>query len=299
MAEPDNRKGTLYLVGAISVFAAQDGISRHLGASYNVFSIVMLRYWVFVLFGLWLMWKVHGGLSKGLLVTNWRLQTLRGVLLAAEICVMQVAFVKLGLIESHAVFVTSPLMVAALSGPILGEKVGWRRWMAIGFGCVGVLFILKPGGGVFSLWSLVPLLGAFLYALYGLLTRLAGRTSSSAASFFWMAVVGAIAMTLPGILLWRPMTPEDSLWMATLCCSGVLGHYLLIRSYEVAEASALQPFAYLQLVLIAVFGITIFGEVLRWNVALGAVIVVAAGLFTWWRQQMRARKAAIAPTIPR
>lgn len=299
MVEPDNRKGTLYLVGAVSVFAAQDGISRHLGVSYNVFSIVMLRYWVFVLFGLWLMRKVHGGLPKGLLVTNWPLQTLRGVLLAAEICVMQVAFVKLGLIESHAVFTTNPLMVAALSGPLLGEKVGWRRWIAIGAGCVGVLIILKPGGGVFSLWSLVPLLGALLYALYGLLTRLAGRTASSAVSFFWMAVVGAIVLTPPGIVLWQPMTPEDSLWMATLCCSGVLGHYLLIRSYEVAEASALQPFAYLQLVLIAVFGITIFGEVLRWNVAFGAVIVVAAGLFTWWRQQMRARKAAIAPTIPR
>ena len=84
-----------------------------------------------------------------------------------------------------------------------------------------------------------------------------------------------------------------------MCALSAGGHGLLIRAYELAEASALQPFAYLQLVLIAVFGITIFGEVLRWNVALGAVIVVAAGLFTWWRQQMRARKAAIAPTIPR
>jgi drug/metabolite transporter (DMT)-like permease len=73
-----------------------------------------------------------------------------------------------------------------------------------------------------------------------------------------------------------------------LCCTGIIGHWLLIRCYEIAEASAVQPFAYLQLVFIAIFGITIFGETLRWNVALGAVIVVAAGLFTLWRQRVRA-----------
>jgi drug/metabolite transporter (DMT)-like permease len=82
--------------------------------------------------------------------------------------------------------------------------------------------------------------------------------------------------------------------MAVLCCSGILGHYLLIRCYEVAEASAVQPFAYLQLVFISIFGITIFDEVLRWNVALGALIVVGAGLFAWWRQRVRARAEAIA-----
>jgi drug/metabolite transporter (DMT)-like permease len=86
--------------------------------------------------------------------------------------------------------------------------------------------------------------------------------------------------------------------MATLCCTGIIGHWLLIRSYEITEASAVQPFAYLQLVFIAFFGITIFGEALRWNVALGALIVVAAGLFTFWRQQIRARAELSRPTIP-
>lgn len=297
MAEQNNRKGTLFLLAAMLVFAGQDGISGHLGRSYNVFSIVMLRYWVFVAFGVWLMRRAHGGLGPALASPFKGTQIIRGLLLAFEICVMQLAFVKLGLIETHAVFTTSPLMVAALSGPILGEKVGWRRWAAIGVGCLGVLVILQPGAGVFSLWSLVPLLGAFIYALYGLLTRFVGRADTSPVSFFWMGLVGLIALTLPGIWFWKPMSPVDSLWMATLCCTGILGHYFLIRCYELAEASAVQPFAYLQLVFISFFGITIFGEVLRWNVALGAGIVVAAGLFTLWRQRVRARAEAIARLV--
>jgi drug/metabolite transporter (DMT)-like permease len=298
MAEQNNRIGTLMFCMAMFIFAAQDGISRHLGSHYNVFSIVMLRYWVFAAFGVWLLLRAHGSIRPAFATPHPVRQAIRGLLLAVQICIMQLAFVTLGLIESHAVFVTAPLIVAALSGPLLGEKVGWRRWTAIGVGCVGVLVVLKPGAGVFSLWSLVPLLGAFLYALYGLLTRYVGRADSSAISFFWMGMMGALAMTVPGLWLWQPMTPVDSFWMATLCCTGIIGHWLLIRSYEITEASAVQPFAYLQLVFIAFFGITIFGEALRWNVALGALIVVAAGLFTFWRQQIRARAELSRPTIP-
>ena len=90
------------------------------------------------------------------------------------------------------------------------------------------------------------------------------------------------------------MTPGDSVWMVILCCSGVLGHWLLIRCYELAEASAVQPLAYLQLVFVSILGIALFNEVLRWNVVIGALIVVAAGLFTLWRQRVRAQAEAIA-----
>ena len=85
------------------------------------------------------------------------------------------------------------------------------------------------------------------------------------------------------------MTPPDWAWMATLCCTAVLGHWLLIKAYAVAEASTVQPFAYLQIVFVSVLGLTLFHEVLRPNVAIGAGIVVAAGLFTLWRAQVRAR----------
>jgi drug/metabolite transporter (DMT)-like permease len=217
------------------------------------------------------------------------LQTTRGLLLALEVCVMVLAFVLLGLVESHAVFTCYPLLVAALSGPVLGERVGWRRWTAIGIGFVGVLIILQPGLRVFSPAALVPLLSAFLFALYGLLTRYVSRNDPASVSFFWTGAVGALAMTPLGLWYWEPMTAPDWGWMALLCCFAALAHYLLIRAYEVAEASAVQPFAYLQLVFASAIGIFLFGEALEWNVAIGAAVVVCAGLFTLWRQRVTAK----------
>ncbi|HKL70875.1 DMT family transporter, partial [Salibaculum sp.] len=211
------------------------------------------------------------------------LQIFRGLLLAAEICVMVLAFVYLGLVESHAVFACYPLLIAALSGPVLGEGVGWRRWVAIGVGFVGVLVILQPGITVFQPAAVIPLIAATMFALYGLLTRYAARRDTAATSFFWTGVSGMVALTLAGIWFWESMTTFDWGWMGLLCITGALGHFLLIKTYEVAEASAVQPFAYLQLVFASALGIAVFNETLEPNVAIGAAIVVGAGLFTLLR----------------
>lgn len=101
--------------------------------------------------------------------------------------------------------------------------------------------------------------------------------------------MGAVAMTFVGVWFWVPMSSIDWIYMACLCVTGVTGHWLLIRCYEVAEASAVQPFAYLQLVFASVIGITIFGETVRLNVAIGVGLIVAAGLFTFWREGLKRR----------
>jgi drug/metabolite transporter (DMT)-like permease len=213
-------------------------------------------------------------------------------MLALEVCVLVLAFVLLGLVESHAVFAAYPLLVAALSGPVLGEKVGWRRWTAIGIGFIGVVIILQPGLRVFSPAALIALFSAFLFALYALLTRYVSRGDSASVSFFWTGAVGALAMTPVGLWHWEPMSLPDWGWMALLCCTAAFAHWLLIRTYEVAEASAVQPFAYLQLVFASAIGIFVFGEALELNVAVGAAVVVCAGLFTLWRQRVKAKTAA-------
>lgn len=94
-------------------------------------------------------------------------------------------------------------------------------------------------------------------------------------------------MTLIGIWFWEPMTPADWSMMALLCVTGATGHYLLIKCYDVAEASAVQPFAYLQLPFAASLGIMVFGEAIRPNVVFGASLIVGAGLFTLWRQRQK------------
>ena len=287
MAEQNTRLGIWLMVATTFVFALQDGISRHLASEYNVLMVVMIRYWFFAAFVVSVAVR-QAGLRAAAATEQPLLQAFRGLLLAAEICVMVLAFVLLGLVESHAVFASYPLLIAALSGPVLGERVGWRRWAAIGVGFLGVLIILRPGFTVFSPAALVPLLSASMFALYGLLTRYVGRRDSTATSFFWTGTVGAVFMTAIGIWFWEPMTAPDWVWMGCLCITGASGHWLLIRTYEVAEASAVQPFAYLQLVFASTIGLTVFGEELAWNVALGASIVIAAGLFTLWRERARA-----------
>ncbi|WP_415922708.1 DMT family transporter [Tateyamaria sp. SN6-1] len=277
------------MVAVSIVFAAQDGISRHLADSYNVMMVVMIRYWFFAAFVITVAGRKAGGVRAAARTDQPMLQAFRGLLLAAEICVMVTAFTVLGLVESHAIFAAYPLLVAALSGPVLGETVGWRRWLAIGVGFVGVLFILKPGLGVFDPAAIIPVVSALMFAMYGLLTRYAARRDTTATSFFWTGTVGAVAMTGVGLWFWEPMSGTDWVWMALLCMTGATGHWLLIRCYEVAEASAVQPFAYFQMVFAASVGILLFGEALEWNVALGAAIIVGAGLFTLWRERQQAR----------
>jgi drug/metabolite transporter (DMT)-like permease len=290
MSQTNNvRLGIWLMVLTTFVFSVQDGLSRHLAGEYNVLMIVMIRYWFFAAFVISIAARKPGGIRAAVRTTQPALQIFRGVLLSTEICVMVASFTLLGLVQSHAVFTCYPLLVAALSGPILGEKVGWRRWSAIGIGFVGVLIILQPGMDVFEPLAVIPLLAAVMFAVYGLLTRYAARRDSTATSFFWTGVAGAVTMTAIGLWAWEPMAQSDWVWMGALCLTGVTGHWLLIRCYEAAEASAVQPFAYLQLVFVSVIGISIFGETVKMNVAIGTGIIVAAGLFTLWRERAQGR----------
>ncbi len=285
--QTDTRLGILLMIATTFVFAVQDGISRHLAENYNVIMIVMIRYWFFAAFVITIATRQSGSIRAAAATKQPLLQITRGTLLALEICVMVSAFVLLGLVESHAIFACYPLLIAALSGPVLGEQVGWRRWTAIGIGFIGVLVILQPGYTVFAPAAAIPLASALMFALYGLLTRYAARKDTTATSFFWTGTSGAVVMTIAGVWFWEPMTAADWQWMAALCLTGAGGHWLLIKTYEVAEASAVQPFAYLQLVFASAIGIFLLGETLRPNVALGAAIVVGAGLFTLWRAKQK------------
>ncbi|MEO0944776.1 MAG: DMT family transporter, partial [Pseudomonadota bacterium] len=148
---------------------------------------------------------------------------------------------------------------------------------------------LDPGRGVFDPVALIPLGSALLFALYGVATRYAARRDTTATSFFWTGIVGALIMTAVGLPNWEAMDRADALWMATLCATGVLGHWMLIRCYELAEASAVQPFAFFHQVFAAALGIVVFAEVLRINVAIGASVILAAGIFALWRAHRQAQ----------
>ena len=285
MTKQNERLGILLMIITTIVFASQDGLSKYLATEYNVYMVVMIRYWFFAAFVISVSSQKTGGIKRVAKTKSPILQIFRSLVLVAEMCITILAFTLLGLAETHAIFASYPLIIAMLSGPILGEYVGWRRWLAICVGFIGILIILNPGNGIFSPYALVPLVGAILFALYGLLTRYVGQYDNSSTSFFWTGVVGSIAMTIIGLNYWDPVSKSDWSIMLLLSASGVVGHYLLIKCYEVAEASAVQPFAYLQLIWASMIGIIIFGEQITTNVLIGACIIVGAGLFTLWRER--------------
>ncbi|MDY0870998.1 DMT family transporter [Dongia rigui] len=277
--------GYLFALAATTIFSFQDAVSKHLGDHYPPIFITMIRYWAFGAFCILIASRRPGGLRAAAQTTRPVLQIMRGVLLATEIMIVITSFAHAGLAHSTAVLSATPLVVTLLSIPLLGEHVGWRRWSAIIVGLIGVLLILKPdAGGFLDLWLLLPVVCCFMYAIYLIATRLVSRTDTPATSFFYIGVAGAATATLVGPFFWTSLEGWDKAWMALLCVTGMTGHYLVIRAYELLDASAAQPISYLGLVYASLFGVLLYGETLTWNILAGSIIVVAAGIFTFWRE---------------
>jgi drug/metabolite transporter (DMT)-like permease len=275
----NTRAGIWLMILAVSFFAVQDGFSRHLAETYSVPFVVMIRYWVFGAFVLLWALRRPGGL-RSTATAQPVLHLARASLLIAEVCLIVWGYTLIGLIESHAVFAVCPLLIAALSGPMLGERLDLRGWLAILAGMLGVLVILQPGSGVFTPAALLPLASAFMFALYSVLTRKAAARDSTFTSLFWSGIIGAVIITAIGLPQWEPISPRDWAFMAAYAFLALAANFTLIKCYETAEASAVQPFAYLQIVLISIIGVVVYDEVLEPHVMIGAAIVIAAGLAT-------------------
>jgi len=218
----------------------------------------------------------------------------RGVLLAVQVVLAITCFAIIGLARSQAIFSATPILIALLSMPILGERVGWRRWVAIGAGLFGVLLILKPEGEFFDVKLLLAITSCFNFAFYVIATRLVSRDDSAMTSFFYTGVIGGITMTIIGPFYWSWMSPGDWGWMALVCMTSISSHYFLIRAYDLLDAAAVQPLTYLSLVYASIIGVTIYDETLSLNTIIGSIVVVAAGIFTVWREHVVGRRAAMA-----
>ena len=271
--------GIVLMVLTVMTFSTQDGFSRLLAGNYNTLMVVMVRYWVFGAFVMVLALRRPEGLRAAVRSKRPGIELLRAMLLVAEVCIIVYGYTLIGLINSHAVFAFCPLLIVALSGPVLGERISWQRWAAVGAGCMGVLVVLGPGGEIFSWAALLPLISAFMFALYSVLTRLTTRDAPSFPSFFWPPVIGAVVMTAIGLPFWEMVTPRDAVFLLIYGLLSVLSNWLLQKTYETAEASRVQPFAYLQIVFTAGIGMTFFGEALHMQVVVGVVIVVMAGIY--------------------
>lgn len=276
--QTSSRTGILLMIATVAAFAVQDGFSKGLARDYNTLMVVMIRYWAFAAFVLVLALRRPDGLRAALATRRLGAHVLRGALLVAEICLIVWGYTLIGLIDSLALFSVSPLLVVALSGPLLAERVGWQGWAAVALALVGVVVMLRPGAGVFSWPALLPLSSALLFAVYSVLTRLTTRDEPPFPAFFWPAIAGAVLMTGIGLPRLTAIDPRDLWQLAAYCAIGILGNWLLQRTYETAEASRVQPYAYLHIVFVTAIGIWIYDEVLRPWILAGSAIVISAGL---------------------
>ena len=287
------KKGVLTIVLATLFFAIMDGVSRYLAENYNVFVINMVRSWVLALLVIVISLRKKNGILKVISTKQPYIQFIRGLLLISAILIGVYSFTTLGLVQTHSILSFFPLIVVAFSGPILNEKIGIQRWLAVLFGFLGVLIILDPTNFIISFDAVLPILGAFVLGFYTILTRKVSKDDSSETSFFWVAIVGCIVMSIVGPFYWEPILYRDWGWMALLCVLSTAGHFLLIKAYENAEASVLQPFTYFQLFFASIIGIIIFNDIITLSIFIGGIIVVGSGVFSAWRNYINNKKISL------
>ena len=279
--------GILSIVSAVLCFSIMNGITKYLSEFYNVITLNMFRYWFFAVF----LFFINSNKNKSIVIVskskNRLLQTFRGSMLAIQMCFAHYCFLKLGLIETSAIFAVGPLMVTALSIVFLNEKVGWQRLVAIAFGFIGIMIILRPGMKVFDPLSILALACALSYAVYQILTRFVSNFDTSETSFFYTGITGAIILSFVGPFFYIDVLKSDWILILMICFLGTSAHYFVIKAYQYSEASLLQPFNYLQLVFVSLIGMIVFNEVLEIPVLIGSLMIVFAGLFTFWRNSLQ------------
>ena len=276
--------GIALMVITTFLFSVMDGISRFLADDNSVLSLVSFRYWFVSLLIVILCLFIKNGFKRIIYTKQPFLQLSRGIILSINNCIVIYSFTLIGLIETHAVIACYPLMVAALSVPFLGEKFGWRRWSAIAVGFFGVIIIIRPSMEIFSGGSFFALIGALLFSIYLILTRYVSKRDGAITSFFWMGMGGTVTMSVVSFFTWEGISQEYWMWLLLMCIISAISHFLMVKTLQLAEASVIQPFSYLQLVFASFIGVIFFSETIHEMILIGTFIVITAGLFTFWRE---------------
>jgi drug/metabolite transporter (DMT)-like permease len=286
--------GIALMCAAVATFSCLDATGKYLLRYMDPLQIVWARYFgAFVLAFIFLNPVTR---PKMMRTTRPFLQFGRSTLLLGSTALSVFALRYLQLDEALAILFSTPLLVALLCVPLLGEWVGWRRWTAISVGFLGVLIVARPGFGGLHPAALLTFAGAVCYALYAISTRVLARTDSSETTLFYSNLVGAVAMLPIVPFVWS--APQSALVVALMVLIGALGsggHYLLIRGHRLAPASTLAPFIYTQMIWTTALGFLVFGDVPHYWTIVGGSIVIVSGLYLLHRETVRGKTEPSAP----
>lgn len=223
-------------------------------------------------------------------VTNMPLQVLRGLLLPATTLFNFMALRELQLAQTISIFLSVPMLVTAMAGPLLGEWAGPRRWAAIMVGFIGVLIVVRPGTDVFSLAIIWSILAATTYSLYSIVTRKLAMQESQPSLVFYSSIFATVLLAPPALIYGQvPGSTFDWLLLASLGAFGLGGHALLVKASRLASASKLAPFVYSQLLWMTGLGFIVFGDVPDGWTMVGASIICISGIYIMNRERQIAR----------
>lgn len=270
---------------AMFCFISMDAVAKYLTDTINVLMIVWGRYAAQVL----LLAILFGpSMARRLKTQHPRLQVARSLLLLGATFFFFISLESLDISEATALFFVAPLMVVALAGPLLGERIGPWRWSAVAIGFFGMLLIQQPGTEAFQWASLFPLAASACYAVQQIATRKVSAGDAPTTTLIFTALAGWAVISLIIPFFWDTPDWRQLLAMLAMGALGGIGHFAMILALTRAPASALAPFDYSSLIWAALIGVVVFGETLPPMTLIGAAIIAGAGLFIMWRERRSA-----------
>ena len=272
----------LLMIGAVFCFASMDATAKYLMKEIGPAQTIWARYTVQAVIVTVLILPKINVYGR----TNYpKLQFLRSVALMMATTLFFFAFSKLGLAEASAIFNISPVLITLGAFLFLREQIGPRRLIGIIVSLLGALIIIRPGTGVFSIYALLSLGAAIFYSTYSLATRFVGTDESPWTSLFYSAIFGAICYSIYIAFYWNPMSNNAILLTIIIGLFGTAGHICLIRALTLGEASLVAPFIYTNLLFTTTWGFVLFGNLPDFWTIVGALIIVAAGIYVWARER--------------
>lgn len=278
------------MLGAIFCFALMDACLKQLASTYPPLQVAFFRGaaglpFVIAVTALRRDWR-------GLVPLRPRLHLLRGVLSVATLYTFVYALSVLSLADAYSIFLVAPLLVTALSVPMLHEQVGWRRWIAIAVGMIGALVILRPtGAGWITLGGMAALLSAVTYAVGVILIRVATRTDTASATVFWTLLVLTCVAGMLSLRDWVDLQAQHWRWIVLIGITGSLGQMFLTDAFRRCAAGVVAPFEYTALIWGIALDWLIWHLLPNQRMLSGAMIVVGSGLYVIYREN---RKQATA-----
>ncbi|GAB4185817.1 MAG: DMT family transporter [Thalassobaculales bacterium] len=276
------------MAGAVITFCITDAMAKLLTEAMSPLQVTWSRYLVFVAILAPAIWnRARAGTMLG---GNMRLQVLRALVLFGSTSFAIFGFAALPLADAVTLTMSAPLMVTALSIPFLGEKVGWRRWLAVLIGFIGVLVVTRPLGGGFRPEAFLMLAGAFCWSLAIIITRKLGAAEDVWRTMGWSSGIGLVMSTGASIPVWVWPTPADWLLILANGASNFLAQFLVIRALQLAAASLLAPVTFTNILWSSIVGFAVFGTLPdEWTLA-GGAIIVSAGLYVWHRERQQSSR---------